>query len=183
MKRLMLMTGSIACAKATGLISEWVKRGDEVKVVCTDGALNFIGLATLEGLSQQSVMTSTYENGAMMDHIHVSRWADQIILCPATANAINKIHSGIADDVVTTVWIAAYALHKSMVIVPAMNSMMWQYPSTQASVEQLKKWGVQVMLPASGDLACGEQGKGRMPEVDEILTYVDQAHKVWVPKV
>lgn len=173
MKRLLLMSGSIACAKATGLISEWVKRGDEVKVVCTHGALKFIGIATLEGLSQQSVMTSTYETGAMMDHIHVSRWADQVVLCPATANVINKLAAGIADDVLTTVWIAAYSLHKPMVIVPAMNSMMWQYPATQDSVTKLKQWGVHVMPPASGELACGEQGSGRMPEVTEVLQFVE----------
>lgn len=174
MNRLMLMSGSIACAKATGLISEWVKGGDEVKVVCTDGALEFIGLATLEGLSQNTVMTSTYEKGAMMDHIHVSRWADQIILCPATANVINKLSAGIADDVVTTVWIAAQSLNKPMIMVPAMNSMMWQYPATQNSINMLKKWGVKVMQPASGELACGEQGAGRMPEVAEVMQFVEE---------
>lgn len=178
MKRLLLMTGSIACAKATSLISEWVKQGDEVKVVCTPGALNFVGLATLEGLSQKEVMTSTYEAGAMMDHIHVSRWADQIILCPATANVINKLAAGIADDVVTTVWIAAYghAIEhaKPMCLVPAMNSMMWQYPATQKAVETLSQWGVNVMQPEAGQLACGENGDGRMPEIVDILSHVEQ---------
>ncbi len=174
MKRLLLMTGSIACAKATGLISTWVKQGDEVKVVCTPGALNFVGLATLEGLSQQQVMTSTYEAGAMMDHIHVSRWADQIILCPATANVINKLATGIADDVVTTVWIAAYGLGKPMLMVPAMNTMMWQYPATQEAIKKLSQWGVHVMQPQAGELACGEHGDGRMPEIDEITQQVEQ---------
>ncbi len=174
MKRLLLMTGSIACAKATSLISEWVKQGDEVKVVCTPGALNFVGEATLEGLSQQKVMTSTYEVGAMMDHIHVSRWADQIILCPATANVINKLAVGIADDVVSTVWIAAHGLAKPMLLVPAMNAMMWQYPATQKSMAILNDWGVEVMLPESGQLACGEDGMGRMPEIAEIIKLAEQ---------
>jgi phosphopantothenoylcysteine decarboxylase/phosphopantothenate--cysteine ligase len=169
-----MMTGSIACAKATSLISAWVKQGDEVKVVCSPGALNFVGLATLEGLSQQVVMTSVYESEAMMDHIHVSRWADQIILCPATANVINKLSVGIADDAVTTTWVAAYGLGKPMLIVPAMNSMMWQYPATQKAIQTLKDWGVQVMQPSSGDLACGEKGAGRMPEIEDILTTVEQ---------
>lgn len=179
MKRLLLMTGSIACAKATSLISEWVKRGDEVKVVCTPGTLNFVGLATLEGLSQQKVMTSTYEADAMMDHIHVSRWADQIILCPATANVINKLAAGIADDVVTTVWIAAYghakAQGKPMSVVPAMNSMMWQYPATEKAVHTLRQWGVNVMQPDEGPLACGENGGGRMPEISDILSQLEQS--------
>jgi phosphopantothenoylcysteine decarboxylase/phosphopantothenate--cysteine ligase len=178
MKRLLLMTGSIACAKATSLISEWVKHGDEVKVVCSPSALNFVGLATLEGLSQQHVMTSAYEKDAMMDHIHVSRWADQIILCPATANVINKLAAGIADDVVTTVWIAAYGhareQGKPMLIVPAMNSMMWQYPATQKAVETLNQWDVHVMQPGAGQLACGENGDGRMPEIIDILSHVEQ---------
>ena len=173
MNRLLLMTGSIACAKATGLISAWVKQGDQVKVVCTPGALNFVGVATLEGLSQQSVMTGVYENDAMMDHIHVSRWADQIILCPATANVINKLAVGIADDAVTTVWVAAHGLGKPMVLVPAMNTMMWSYPATQAAVQKLNDWGVNILLPKAGELACGEQGDGRMPEVDEIMNFVE----------
>lgn len=174
MNRLLLMTGSIACAKATSLISNWVKQGDQVKVVCTPGALNFVGLATLEGLSQQQVMTSTYEADAMMDHIHVSRWADQIILCPATANVINKLSAGIADDVVTTVWVAAYGLNKPTILIPAMNSMMWKYPATQDSVKKLIAWGVNVMPPQAGDLACGESGPGRMPEIEQILDYMEQ---------
>ncbi len=177
MKRLLLMTGSIACAKATSLISEWVKQGDEVKVVCSPGALNFVGLATLEGLSQNKVMRSVYEEGAMMDHIHISRWAEQIILCPATANVVNKIATGIADDVVTTVWVAAFShateQQKPMVLVPVMNSMMWQYPATQEAIQTLEKWGVNVMQPVSGDLACGESGAGRMPEVAEILKFIE----------
>jgi len=173
MKRLFMMTGSIACAKACGLISSWVKQGDEVKVVCTPGVLNFVGLATLEGLSQKTVMTSTYTPNAMMEHIHVSRWADQIILCPATANVINKLSAGIADDVVTTVWVAAYGLGKPMYVVPAMNAMMWQYPATQDSVQKLTEWGVHVMPTIQGDLACGEQGEGRMPEPQDILKFVE----------
>lgn len=174
MKKLLLMTGSIACAKATSLISEWVKQGDQVRVVTSPGALNFVGMATLEGLSQQSVMTSTYETDGMMDHIHISRWADQIILCPATANVINKLAAGIADDPVTTVWVAAFGLKKPMLVVPAMNVMMWEYPATQVAIEKLQSWGVDFMLPQDGVLACGETGGGRMAEIADILVKVEQ---------
>ncbi len=174
MNRLLLMTGSIACAKATGLISEWTKQGDVVQIITSKSVFEFLGLATLEGLSQRPVMTDTFEPGAMMDHIHHSRWADQIILCPASANVINKIARGIADDVITTTWIAAYGLGKPMIIVPAMNSMMWQYPATQSSIKQLANWNVKVMPIAKGNLACGEQGEGRMPEVTDILEFVEQ---------
>lgn len=174
MNRLLLMSGSIACAKATSMISAWVKQGDEVKVVCSESALNFVGLATLEGLSGQQVMTSAFERDAMMDHIHVSRWADQIILCPATANVLNKLAAGIADDAVTTVFVAGYGLKKPMLVVPAMNTMMWQYPATQQSIKTLTDWGVEIMQPQIGDLACGEQGAGRMSEIEDILQQADQ---------
>lgn len=173
MKHLMMMSGSIACAKATGLISEWVKRGDEVRIIATPSALQFVGVATLEGLSHQAVMTDIFEPGQMMEHIHISRWADDVVLCPATANTLNKLAAGIADDVLTTTWIAAHSLGKSMTIVPAMNSMMWQYPATQDAIEKLNRWGVNVMSPLAGDLACGETGDGRMPEVADILNYLD----------
>ena len=172
MKHLLMMSGSIACAKATGLISEWVKQGDEVQVIATQSALEFVGLATLEGLSQKPVMVDTFEVGGMMEHIHASRWADDIVLCPASANTINKLAAGIADDVLVTAWIAAHGLGKPMTIVPAMNSMMWAYPATRSAVEKLTSWGVKIMAPAAGDLACGEKGAGRMPEVVEILSFL-----------
>lgn len=172
-KHLVMMSGSIACAKATGLISEWVKKGDEVRVIASQSALQFIGEATLEGLSQKPMMTDTFEPGDMMAHIHVSRWADDLILCPATANTINKLAAGIADDVLTTTWVAAHGLGKPMTVVPAMNSMMWQYPATQEAIRKLTTWGVNVMPTAEGDLACGEQGIGRLPEVVDILAYLD----------
>ncbi len=172
-KHVLMMSGSIACAKATSLISEWIKRGDEVQVIATESALEFVGLATLEGLSQRPVMTNTFEIGGMMEHIHVSRWADDLVLCPATANTINKLVAGIADDVLLTTWVAAHGLGKPMTVIPAMNSMMWQYPATQNAVEKRQSWGVNVMPTAEGDLACGEQGAGRLPEVVDILAYLD----------
>ena len=174
MKHLLMLSGSIACAKATGLISEWVKRGDEVQVMASASALKFVGEATLEGLSQKPVMTDTFESGNVMAHIHISRWADEIVLCPATANTINKLSAGIADDLLTSTWVAAFGLKKPMTIVPAMNSMMWQYPATQASIEKLKNWGVKIVAPQQGALACGELGDGRMAEVNDILAYLEQ---------
>ena len=168
MKILLMMSGSIACAKATGLISCWRKKGHEVKVVCTISVFEFVGKATLEGLSDHSVISSVFSEDNMMEHIYLSRWADQIVLAPATANIINKLVVGIADDIVTTSWIAAQELGKPMYIAPAMNSMMWNYPATQNSIKQLKKWGINILMPQSGDLACGENGAGRLMEINEI---------------
>ena len=168
MNIVMMMTGSIACAKAAGLISEWTQAGHQVKVVCSEGALQFIGKATLEGLSQHPVFDDTYADGEMMQHIHLSRWADKIILCPATAHVINKLASGLADDMLTTTWVAGLSLGKPMFIAPAMNTMMWQYPATQESVERLQQWGVRFLMPQAGSLACGENGPGRMMELEGI---------------
>jgi len=163
-----MMSGSIACAKATGLISCWRKKGYEVKVVCTHSVFEFVGKATLEGLSDHPVISSVFSQGDMMEHIYLSRWADKIILAPATANIINKLVAGIADDIVSTCWVAAQELGKPMFIAPAMNSMMWSYPATQNSISTLQKWGIQILMPDSGELACGENGAGRLMEVDEI---------------
>ena len=168
MNILMLMTGSIACAKATGLISNWTKNGHSVKIIASQSALKFVGVATLEGLSGHTVIESVFEQGNMMDHINLSREADIIVMIPATANTINKIANGTADDMVSTTWIAALELNKPMYLAPAMNSKMWEYPATQKSIKLLKNWNVNILLPKSGLLACGENGSGRMMEIDEI---------------
>ncbi len=177
MKLLLMMSGSIAAAKATGLISLWRKAGHEVKVICTQSVFEFVGKATLEGLSDNSVVSSVFEEDNMMEHIHLSRWADIVVLAPATANTINKLVAGIADDIVTTSWVAALELGKPMYIAPAMNSMMWNYPATQNSIKQLQNWGVNVLLPQSGELACGEKGSGRLMEIDEINNIIFKSQK------
>ncbi len=168
MNILLMMSGSIACAKASALISLWTKAGHQVKIVCSPSVFEFIGKATLEGLSNTKVHSSVFAQDAMMEHIHLSRWADKIILAPATANTINKLVAGIADDMLSTTWIAALALNKPMIIAPAMNGMMWHYPATQNSIKVLQSWGVQILFPQTGALACGENGAGRLMEVEAI---------------
>jgi phosphopantothenoylcysteine decarboxylase/phosphopantothenate--cysteine ligase len=172
---LLLMSGSIACAKATGLVSAWVKTGHDVRVACTPSVAEFVGPATLEGLSGQPVFDDTFARGSAMEHIRLAQWADWLVVCPATSNLINKLAAGIADDAVTTLWQAAWGRPAQRFIVPAMNTRMWQYPATQASVVTLRNWGVQVLPTASGELACGEQGEGRMLEVDEVLAQLEAA--------
>lgn len=107
-----------------------------------------------------------------MAHISLGKWADIVIAAPATSNLINKLSAGIADDAVTTLWQAAYGQGKPLVIVPAMNTRMWRYPATQESVNRLKQWGIHVMPVGKGELACGEQGEGRMLEPPEIIQTV-----------
>ena len=171
---LLLMSGSIACAKASSLISEWSKQGHRVRVACTRSATEFVGPATLQGLGAESVFDNVFAAGRAMEHISLGKWADIIVAAPATSNLINKLATGIADDAVTTLWQAAYGQGKPMFIVPAMNTRMWRYPATQESIVRLKQWGIHVLPVAAGELACGEQGEGRMLEPLEILQTVER---------
>lgn len=171
---LLLMSGSIACAKASTLISEWTKRGHQVRVSCTRGAARFISPATLQSLGAGLVLDDVFSPGLAMEHISLGKWADIVIVAPATSNLINKLSAGIADDAVSTVWQAVYGLGKPMIIVPAMNTRMWRYPATQESLKRLKQWGIHVLGVGSGELACGELGEGRMLEPAEILQTVDR---------
>jgi phosphopantothenoylcysteine decarboxylase/phosphopantothenate--cysteine ligase len=171
---LLLMSGSIACAKASSLISEWTKQGSKVRVACTRSVAGFVGPATLQGLGAEMIFDNVFTPGHAMEHISLGKWADIIIAAPATSNLINKLSTGIADDAVSTVWQAAYGQGKPMVIVPAMNTRMWRYPATQESVKRLKQWGIHVLPVGKGELACGEQGEGRMLEPVDILQTVER---------
>jgi len=172
-KILLLMSGSIACAKASALVSAWVKAGHEVRVACTRSVSEFVGHATLEGFSGHPVLSDVFNPGQVMDHIHLARWADWVVAAPATSNIINKIAAGIADDAVTSLWQAAWGEDKPMFIVPAMNTHMWRYPATQENVQRLQSWGIQVLPGAEGDLACGEFGAGRMLEPEDIMQRIE----------
>jgi len=169
---LLLMSGSIACAKASSLVSAWVKQGHEVRVACTRSVAEFVGHATLEGFSGHPVLADVFTPGQVMDHIRLARRADLVVAAPATSNLINKLAAGIADDAVTSLWQAAYGQHKPMFIVPAMNTHMWRYPATQESVRRLQSWGIHVLPGAEGDLACGEFGAGRMLEPEDIMRHI-----------
>lgn len=171
---LLLMSGSIACAKASSLISEWTKLGSRVRVVCTRAVSEFVGHSTLQGLGAELVFDNVFTPGQAMEHISLGKWADIIIAAPATSNLINKLSAGIADDAVSTVWQAAYGQGKPMLIVPAMNTRMWRYPATQESVKCLQQWGIHVLPVAKGELACGEHGEGRMLEPAGILQTVER---------
>ena len=171
---LLLMSGSIACAKASSLISEWSKQGHRVRVACTRSVAEFVGPATLQGLGAESVFDNVFAQGRAMEHISLGKWADIIIAAPATSNLINKLAAGTADDAVTTLWQATYGQGKPMFIVPAMNTRMWRYPATQESIARLKQWGIHVLPVGVGELACGEQGEGRMLEPQEIMQTVER---------
>jgi len=171
---LLLMSGSIACAKASTLISEWTRQGHKVRVACTRSVAEFVGPATLQGLGAEMVFDNVFAPGQAMEHISLGQWADIVIAAPATSNLINKLSAGIADDAVATLWQAAYGQGKPMVLVPAMNTRMWRYPATQESVNRLKQWGIHVLPVGKGELACGEHGEGRMLEPYEIMQSVER---------
>ena len=173
-KVLFQLSGSIACFKACQLLSRLVQDGFEVEVVATRGALSFISEATLEGLTGRPAHIETFERGGHMDHIRLARWADLLLLCPATANTLNKFTSGIGDDLLSTLFLA-HDFKKPYLIAPAMNASMLAHPTTQASIEKLRSWGVRVLESGRGSLACGETGEGRLLETDEIYAAIRTA--------
>lgn len=167
------ITGSVAAYKSTDLASKLIQKGFEVQVVATSAALKFIGKATFEALTGKEVYTDSFEEGKMLSHIHLGRWADMVVIAPASANTINKIASGIADNLVTSLFLA-HDRKKPYLVVPAMNTSMLLHPATQKSISILKGWGVQVMDTESGRLACGEVGMGKFPDTEAIIVRIHQ---------
>ena len=157
------LSGSIAAYKACALISRLVQDGYTVQTVASKAALEFIGPATLEGLTGRAVECETFASGRAMQHIHLAKWADLTIVCPASANTINKLASGIGDDLLTTLFLA-HDFKKPYLLAPAMNTLMYRHPATAASLQKLASFGVAILETASGVLACGDVGEGRLLE-------------------
>lgn len=170
---LIILTGSIACYKSCTIISKLKQNGYNLKVVLSPSSLEFIGKSTIEGLTGESPITDMYARGHVMDHINLARWADLVLVAPATANYINKISHGLGDDLLTTLFLA-HDFEKPFLIAPAMNTKMYLHPVTQESIAKLKKMGVEILETASGVLACGEIGSGRLLEPELILDEVDK---------
>lgn len=167
-KILFKLSGSIAAWKACAVISRLVQDGHEVQTVASPAALRFVGAATLEGLTGKAVRSDLWEAGAAMDHINLVKWADVVVLCPATANTINAFAAGLAADLPGALFLA-HDWRKPYLLAPAMNPAMWAHPATVASIEKLRGWGVQILPVGSGRLACGDEGAGRLLEPDAIL--------------
>lgn len=173
-KILFILSGSIACYKACAAISELVQRGHQVRTVATPSALKFVGTATLEGLTREKVWTDLFEEGAALDHITLTRWADVVVLCPATAHTLNRVAAGLGDDLAGAL-LLAHDWTRPLVIAPAMNPAMWGHPATVASVARLRKWGARFVDIGEGRTACGEVGEGRLPEPGEIVAAIESA--------
>ena len=161
------ISGGIAAYKSAELVRRLLERGAEVRVVMTRAAQAFITPLTLQALSGQPVRTDLLspEAEAGMDHIALARWADQVLIAPATADLIARLACGLADDLLTTLVLATAA---PVAIAPAMNQQMWAHPATQENAQRLAARGVRLIGPAVGEQACGEQGAGRMVEPSAI---------------
>jgi phosphopantothenoylcysteine decarboxylase/phosphopantothenate--cysteine ligase len=169
-KRLLLgVSAGIAAYKSALIVRLLKQAGCEVRVVMTEGAQAFITPLTLQALSGEPVRTSLLdpEAEAGMGHIELARWADAVLIAPATADLIARLVHGMADDLLTTLCLASEA---PKLIAPAMNQAMWRHPATQRNVTQLASDGWQLIGPAAGDQACGDVGPGRMSEPDDIFS-------------
>lgn len=165
------VTGGIAAYKSATLASRLVKEGAEVHVIMSANAVNFITPVTFETLTGNKCYIDTFDRNFRFDvtHISLAKKADLIMVAPATANFIAKAANGIADDMLTTVLLAAGC---PKLVAPAMNTGMFLNPITQDNIEKLKHYGFTVIEPASGRLACGDTGAGKMPEPEELIKYI-----------
>lgn len=165
------VTGGIAAYKSAWLTSLLIKAGADVQVIMTEHAREFIAPLTFEALTNQRCHTDTFDRNHeySTEHVSLASRADAVIIAPATANVIAKLACGIADDMLTTTVLACDC---PKIVVPAMNTRMYENPVTQDNLEKLRKYGMTVVEPAAGRLACGDVGKGKMPEPDVLFQYV-----------
>ena len=165
------VSGGIAAYKAAEVVRGLVRAGAEVHVIMTPGGKQFITPLTLQTLSGQPVITGQWDlsRGADVQHITLARGLDLFLVAPATADILAKLSHGIADDFLSTFYLAVTA---PVAVAPAMNVWMWEHPATQANLALLKARGLRVIEPGIGNLACGDEGVGRMAEPEVIIEAV-----------
>lgn len=168
------VTGSIAAYKACELVRMFVKQGDDVHVVMTANACEFVTPLTFQTLSRNPVATGQFDKPAdwKPGHISLAEAADAVVVAPATANIIAKMAHGMADDMLSSVLLATKA---PIVVAPAMNAGMYENPATQSNLATLRSRGVKMVEPAAGELACGASGVGRLAELSAIVSAVAEA--------
>jgi phosphopantothenoylcysteine decarboxylase / phosphopantothenate---cysteine ligase len=168
-KRILLgVTGGIAAYKSPDLVRRLRERGAEVQVVMTAGAREFVTATTFQAVSGRPVRTDLWDAAAeaAMGHIELARWADVVLIAPATADFLARLATGQADDLLATLCLATEA---TVAVAPAMNHVMWSNAATRANVATLQQRGIQIFGPGAGDQACGESGEGRMLEPLELV--------------
>ena len=167
------VTGSIAAYKMANVASMLVKRGCEVHVVMTKNATHFINPIAFESLTNTKCLVETFDRNFQFHVAHVSLTdkADVMLIAPASANVIGKIAGGIADDMLTT---TVMACQKPVIIAPAMNTKMYENPILQDNLDKLRRFGYEIIEPASGHLACGTSGAGKMPSEEVLVSYIER---------
>ena len=165
------VTGGIAAYKIPNLASMLKKLGADVQVLMTKNATNFITPITFESLTGTKCMVDTFDRNFQfsVEHVALAKRADVVLVAPATANVIGKLACGIADDMLTTTLLACRC---KVFVAPAMNTRMYENPIVQDNLARLRRFGMEVIEPAAGHLACGDEGKGKMPEPAELLQYI-----------
>jgi len=171
-KILYIICGGISAYKSLETIRLFKKNGAEIKTILTSSAKEFITPLSVASLSQGKVYSDLFsvENETEMHHIALSRWADIILIAPATANTISKLAQGTTDDLASTVVLAS---DKQIYLAPAMNVRMWEHQSTKQNLEKLKSFGYMLIGPEIGEMACGEYGEGKMSDPDKILNKIN----------
>ena len=165
---LLIVGGGIAAYKSLEIVRLLKKSDHEVTPVLTRGGEHFVTAMSLGTLSENQVYSSLWElkDEVEIGHIQLSRSADFVLVCPATADLLAKMAAGIADDLATTLLLAT---DKPVVVAPAMNVRMWEHAATKRNIAQLREDGVRIIDPAEGEMACGEFGPGRLPEPQDIV--------------
>jgi phosphopantothenoylcysteine decarboxylase/phosphopantothenate--cysteine ligase len=171
-KILLIICGGISAYKSLELIILLKKQDLEIKTILTKSAKEFITPLSVASLSQGKVYDDLFnaKNEAEMDHISLSRWADVILVAPATANTISKLSAGSSDDLASTVILAS---NKDIFLTPAMNVRMWEHPSTKQNLNKLRSYGYKIIGPEIGDMACGEFGEGKMTDPKDIFQIIE----------
>ena len=175
-KILLIICGGIAAYKSLEIIRLLKKRGVIIKTILTKSGAEFVTPLSITSLSQSKVYQNLFdiENESEMDHISLSRWADLVLIAPATANTISKLANGNSDDLASTV---ALASNKKIFIAPAMNVRMWEHQSTKQNINRLKAYRYKLIGPEIGDMACGEYGEGKMSEPKTIVNVLENYFK------
>ena len=171
-KILYIICGGISAYKSLETIRLFKKNGAQIKTILTNSAKEFITPLSVASLSQDKVYSDIFsvENETEMDHIALSRWADVILIAPATANTISKLAQGTTDDLASTVVLAS---NKEIYLAPAMNVRMWEHQSTKQNLKKLISYGYKLIGPEIGEMACGEYGEGKMSEPDKISNEIN----------
>ncbi len=169
---LICISGSISAYKAATLASALKKNGHNVKTVATESALKFIGPAALEGITREPVYTDMFNPGHEIPHIELPEWADLIILYPASAATLARLRMGLAEDLVSAIFLSNN-FRKPYLISPAMNINMLENPATVENLNILENWGAKIIPPVEGVLACGTIGKGRAPEPLDVAKIIE----------